>query len=264
LTLVSFVEALQKHKWVVVGSVVIATLAAGTVSYLQPTRYQAEAVVMVVETDLPSALLGVSYRGDARRAMQTQIEMVSLPPIVQAAAKSIGSSEPTDEILGRVSVTGSAHPNGSNLITIEATDQDPAEAVALANSMAEAYIDWTREFGRERLADAASAIQTDVDEALVNAAKPRKRKDAAGLIERDAATELYSSLAARQQNLSLAESLEIGAGFLVSPAQSDSVTRSADFARNTLLGLVFGLVLGVTGALALDALSRGRTDSGGA
>jgi succinoglycan biosynthesis transport protein ExoP len=156
------------------------------------------------------------------------------------------------------------------VISIKATDVDQQRAPAIANSMAEAFVAWSRDTKRESIKAAADEVQRRLDEArieilalgkkIVDARSTDKNgaviKDDSLQAELTIATDLYATLAEKLETLRVNEQLENGSGRVVSVAVAEATPVSPKPLRNAALGLVVGLVFGLGLAFLLEYLDN--------
>ena len=162
-----YLNVLRARKWVVIQSVVIVTLTAVVVSLLQPPTYQGEVKVLISSQDAGAAIFGTSLgelSGQPERSLQTQVQLMQLRPLAETTVRKLGLKEGPDVLLKRVEVTAVGQ---TNVVTIKATDVSQERAAAIANSMADAYVAWSRDTKRESIKAAADEVQRRLDEARV-------------------------------------------------------------------------------------------------
>ena len=265
-----YLNVLRARKWVVIQSVVIVTLTAVVASLLQPPTYQGEVKVLISNQDAGAAIFGTSLgelSGQPERSLQTQVQLMQLRPLAETTVRKLGLKESPEVLLKRVEVTAVGQ---TNVVTIKATDVSQERAAAIANSMADAYVAWSRDTKRESIKAAADEVQRRLDEARVEIlALGRKivtarTTDKNGVVIKDdslqaeltIATDLYATLAEKLETLRVNEQLENGAGRVVSVAVADAVPIAPKPVRNGILGLAVGLVFGVGMAFLLEYLDN--------
>ena len=265
-----YLNVLRARKWVVIQSVVIVTLTAVVVSLLQPPTYQGEVKVLISSQDAGAAIFGTSLgelSGQPERSLQTQVQLMQLRPLAETTVRKLGLKESPEVLLKRVEVTAVGQ---TNVVTIKATDVSQERAAAIANSMADAYVAWSRDTKRESIKAAADEVQRRLDEARVEILALGKKiasartTDKNGVVIKDdslqaeltIATDLYATLAEKLETLRVNEQLENGAGRVVSVAVADAVPIAPKPVRNAILGLAVGLVFGVGMAFLLEYLDN--------
>ncbi len=89
---------------------------------------------------------------------------MQLRPLAETTVRKLGLKESPEVLLKRVEVTAVGQ---TNVVTIKATDVSQERAAAIANSMADAYVAWSRDTKRESIKAAADEVQRRLDEARV-------------------------------------------------------------------------------------------------
>lgn len=265
-----YLNVLRIRKWIVIQAVVLVTLAAVVVSFLQAPIYEGKATILVSDRDTGAALLGNSlsdFANSPERAIQTQVQLMQLRPLAEDTIRSLGLKTTPEELLQRVNVEGIGQ---TNVVTISVIDSDPQRAADIANALALAYVDWSKETKRESIRAAANQIEERLDEAraeilaLGEKIVDNRETDRNGQPIKDdqlsaelaIATDLYATLAEKLETLRVSEELEIGSGRVVAPAVAEPVATSPQPVRNALLAVVVGLVLGVALALLIEHLDN--------
>ena len=256
-----YLNVIRARKWIIIEAVVIVTLTAILLSVLQAPVYQGEAKVLITGQDAGAAIFGTAISdlgGQQERGLQTQVQLISLRPLAEAAIKELGLREQPEKLLERVDVSAVGQ---TNVVTIRATDGSAAQAAAIANAMADSYVGWSRNAKRESIKSAADEVQRRLDDAQAQILALGRKITAAGKsdelsAELAIATDLYSTLAQKLEDLRVNEQLEIGSGRVVSTAVVDNEPISPQPLRNAALGLVVGLVFGLGMAFLLEYLDN--------
>jgi uncharacterized protein involved in exopolysaccharide biosynthesis len=225
--------------------VVCAVIGAGAAYWhasRSPNQYQATAVLAFGANQSLRQLLGFNdasvNSADAATVAATNVQLASLPIISQMAASrlpqhSFGGASPN------VSV---AEAGASSLVNVTATEPTPAKAADGANAYAAAFI---------------SYVSGQQSAALANAIAGLKRTT------RTPRTDL-----AQLEALRAAGTLNVSVAQRASPPDSPSSPKPT---RDTLLGLLLGLVIGLAAAAVvhqsfgrLTLRRSGARDSGAA
>lgn len=255
-------RAIRAHAWVIVAAVVLTTLVAAVVSFAGPKTYQASATVLAGQKDT-SGLVDLGLQPD--RAVQTQVKLMTLRSLAQTVANDLQSSATADDILRRVSV---AQSDQTDVIDITAADSTGQGAAAIANSMAKAYVAWSKQVRTAALKAAGDEVQaqmTDAQDQMTSLSRQISKGGAAALAktsELAAARDRYTALAKRLDDLRVSERLETGDAQVVAEATAPSQPVSPNPVRNIGLGLALGLVvgLGLAYVLGLSSTSGSRDD----
>jgi len=256
-----YINVIRARKWVIIQAMVIVTLTAVAVSYLQPRQYQGVAQVLISEKDTAAALLGSSLPNlstQPERDLQTQLQLMQIRPVAEATIKSLNLQTTADELLKRVSMTSVGQ---TNIVQIVATDRDPNVAAQIANTMAGAYVTQMRDANRASIAAAADQVQARLDEAkaaILAAGQKIQTQGQSGDLsaELQIATGTYTTLAEKLETLKINEELETGPGRVVSPAVPGASPVSPKPVRNAAIGLVVGLLFGLSMAFLYEYLDN--------
>ena len=257
-----YLNVLRVRKWVIIQAVVIVTLAALVVSFLQPKSYQGTVEVLVSEKDTSAAILGTvlpALSEQPERAMQTQVELMQIRPIAEATIQKLNLQMTPDVLISRVTV---AAVGQTDLVRITATDTTPDLAAKIANTLADEYVISERNAQRESIAEAAAEVQKRLDTAKQEiialgrkiAATPNPSQDLSA--ELQIATGTYTTLAEKFEQLRINERLETGPARVVSTAVTDTRAVAPQPMRNAAFGLVVGLLFGVGMAFFYEYLDN--------
>ncbi len=256
-----YLNVIRARKWVIIQAVVIVTVAALAASFLQPAVYEGQAKVLISEKDTGAALLGnviSEFSSQPERGLQTQVQLMQLRPLAENTIRKLGLKMTADALLKKVDV---AAVGQTNIVTVTARAGDAKTAQSIANTMADEFVSWSKEYKRESIKAAADEVQQRLDAAKLEVldlgkkiAEQGKSDDLAA--ELAIATGSYTTLASQLEELRIQEQLEIGSGRLVSPAviAEDPVEPSP--VRNGALGLAVGLVFGLGMALLYEYLDN--------
>jgi polysaccharide biosynthesis transport protein len=128
----------------------------------------------------------------------------------------------------------------ADVVSIEATHENPAFAARLANLFAEQYIEFRREADRAKIRDAQELV--------------RRRLAQLSLTEGE--SEQARVLRERADELDIIASLQTGNAELVQRADTPTSPSSPKTRRNVIIGAIFGLLLAAGMALLLDKLDK--------
>ena len=244
-----YINVIRARKWVIIQAVVIVTLVAALFSLVQPKAYEGTAEILISEKDTASAILGNSLPLSAQpeRALQTEVQLVQIRPVAEAAIKQLNLQETSEELLKHVSVDAVSQ---TNIVRVTASDADPKRAAQIANAVADYYVRSARDAQREAIAAAADEVQKRLDDARTQIIDLGHRIQTSGqssdlAAQLQIATGTYSTLAEKLEQLRINEQLETGPGRVVTAAVADNRAVSPKPARDAALGAVLGLVLGL-------------------
>jgi Mrp family chromosome partitioning ATPase/capsular polysaccharide biosynthesis protein len=237
-SLSTYLRVLRRRKWIVLVCVVLVPAAALFFSLRQPAQYEASADVLLSRQNLGNLLTGTSDLtfGNASNLTATQSELAHTPDVARAALALAKTSDLTaDELLGSSTVSAKGT---TDILEFRVTDGDPRRAELLATSFAEAYVTYREALDTRALAKARSDVTATLEQLRAQG------RDGSGL---------FTSLEEKEQQLQTLLTLQTSQANVT--RRADQATQVAPTpARNAILGLALGLVLGVGLAFAIDAL----------
>jgi len=222
---------------------VVALSSGGTLAFslLTEKKYTATAKLLFRDPGFDQKLFGSSVLApsqDPAREAATNVALVGLDTIAARASTVPGDGRLTpSEILDQVDVIAQGQ---SNVVVVMATDESSAFAAKLANTIAKQYIVFRREADRSKITEALALARRQL--------RTLSRGERTGQEGR--------SIKQQLGQLRVLASLQTGNAELVQPAQPPRTASSPKPARNTILGLIAGLVLGVALVILRDRLDR--------
>lgn len=264
--------ALWHRRWLILAIVIVGTATRAAMSLTAPDVYQARASLLLRPTS--AQLLGTaSSRSDPVRALNDEAGLMVTQQVKNAVREDLGAA--TDLSTVRANAV---FPDGSDFLSLSATNEDPEEAARIVNGYAQSYIDWRREQQVSSLLAIGTQLQERVDELNVELALVRAPLDAledelidagpgeSAQLEREREaliarlspeiTPLLSQLSYYEQQLDQlqvsARLADAGGVELVSAATIPRGRLSPQPLEEILLALVLSAVIGVTLALALE------------
>jgi Mrp family chromosome partitioning ATPase len=230
-----YVQIIRERKWLIIGCVVVATVAAGVYAKLAPRTWQAESQLLITPVNGETSLIGLSLLTNTSNptgAISTAASFVTTPEVGTLVAKRVGKTT-AGAVLGDVSATPVA---SSNVIAITAKASSPARAQAIANAFALATVQNRTQTLHNELEKIIPTLQTRV-EALPSA----QRTGTGSLGERLAS--LQTLLAGSDPTISVESLAQL-------PTSPSSPKTKLDIAA----GLLVGLVIGLAAAFAREGL----------
>lgn len=204
--------------------------AALAYSLAQTPEYTATASLLFTEKD--------NSQVDPERAAATNLELVSLDQVAALTVSGLEDAELTvSDVSDGVSVTAAGE---SDVVKVEATNEDPALAAKIANEFAKQFIAFRRDANRNKVLKAQGLV-----EARLNELTPAQREGPEG-----------DALEDRKRDLGVNATLQTGEAQLVQPATEPSSPSTPKTTRNVALGILLGLVLGISLALLRDQVDR--------
>lgn len=224
-------DALRRARLFIAALVIGATAVVVGVSLLIPKTYRATSTIVLEETLSPFGSADVET---VVRRLETIERLLRTNAVLARAAREVPGE--TRESLEE-KVTSSVDP-AANIIRISGFDDTPESAAAIANSVAETFLDLQADAERRRIEDARTALE---DELARLRATGGSADDIASIRER--ITDLGVSAVGAGSNLRLAQAAE--------PPTDPYTPRPV---RNGVLAFFAAVFLAVLITLARDRL----------
>ncbi len=237
----SLLAVLRRRIWIIVAVTLLAGAAAAALAYANRDSYESTAKLLFRQTVSP-ALSGVGFpvgAPDADNLAANNIQLVDSRRVAVATSRDLGArgiEMSPDDVEADVLVSGA---KDSEVVNVTAQGDSAAKAQTLAGTYAAAAV---------RLAEAddraqAGRVLTSLDAQLAEL-PPGQRNGEGGSTLRDNRERLRALIAAGT-----------GSPQLIQPAYLPT-KESGNLLQTILLGLLFGVVLGVALALLRDQADR--------
>jgi polysaccharide biosynthesis transport protein len=243
-TLRNYIGVLWRRKWIVLVPTILVPLATLLATLRQAPVYEGRAQVLATRQELAaSSIVGETPAfDDIDRTAFTQAALAHTPAVAARVLRAAGVEESTREFLRRASV----NPQ-EDILYFAVRDRHPETALALVNAYARVYTQYRRELGTRALSKTIAQLRSQIDQ-LVQSEQGTSRL-ATALRERQSELEALQTLL--NSNVSVVRT--------ATPADVDQVAPRP--LRNTALGLVAGLLIGIICAFLWEALDT-RVHSG--
>ena len=156
-----YLRILSRRKFIVVGALVAAAVAATFVSFSMTPLYRGSAQLMYEkQLDVTNPFQGATWTDPTamNRELQSAPAIIASSAMTERAARLLGVS-PTNHLASKVSVTVSAD---NNVFTIAAVDANPKTATAIANAYATAFTDWRKEITENSVGRAIAVVKQNL------------------------------------------------------------------------------------------------------
>ncbi len=232
--------ALRRRAPLILLCLVLAAGAAFGLSKRQTKKYTATASVVFVSNSLTQQIAGLSTSGGSSSALGQQVSDVELTragDTVARTASLLGHGLTAEEVSASLSVAAQGE---SNIVDVAATATSPVLASEIANTYARQFVREQRSANHKFLESALAHVNEQLAEL-----PPLQRVGQDGL-----------GLQNRAQSLRLLTELDHGNVQVDQEALPPSSPSSPKTKRNTGLGAILGLLLGLGFAFVLERLDR--------
>jgi polysaccharide biosynthesis transport protein len=233
-----YLDTLKARWFFIVLSVVICTGVAAVYAFTADKVYEAHTDMLITPVpDDQTAVLGLGLirrASDPTRDVTTASRLIQNVEVATVVARDLGTSESPESLLSHISVEPVAQ---SSIVAVTASGGTPREAQLLANSFAQGAV-------KER----TDQLHHELDGAIENM---RKR------IEELTAANGNADTQPLVEQLATLESLRSGPDptlRLETPAAAPTAPVSPRVKLSLIGGALAGLLLGIAGAFALQAL----------
>jgi capsular exopolysaccharide synthesis family protein len=226
-----YLDALRRSLGLVAGIVVVLAGSVYLVSSSLPKRYKATTTIVQRST----AVIDSNNTVDSiTRDLNTIDALLTTDDVLAAAAKKV-PGETTETLRDKVS--SSVDPN-ANLIYVTAKDASPERSAQISNAVASTFVTEQADIQRRQYERARADLQDELTR-LQGTAEAGSQESAI----RDRISQLGVSIATAGADLQVAQRAD-------APKAPDTPRPL----RNTALGIILGLFLGILVALARDQL----------
>jgi polysaccharide biosynthesis transport protein len=235
--LVRVLRVLGEHWIVIAVCAVLAAVVAFVYVEHKPNQYTATASLQFTTNSLPDEVAGVGGGGalDPEGEKATNVQLVTTTAVAKLVVKQLKLKASPAEVLGRVTASD---PQNDYVVDVSATDTDPAMAAAIANAFAQQYVVYSQEQNQEQLIKGQQLIEQ-------RAAKLPP-----------SATADLANLNALSQKLLLLQAVAEANARVANTAETPGSPSSPDRKGTVAVALVFGLLLGIGLAFALNILNN--------
>jgi capsular exopolysaccharide synthesis family protein len=222
---------------------VVTGAAAFAFSELQTKEYSASASLLFRNPGFAEDLFGTTSTTTntvPTREAATNEKLVGLHVVAERAAGHLKGLT-AEEIASMVSIESEGE---AELVSVTATGTDAAQARRVANTFARQFI----------------SFRADSDKAKLEQAKSLAEREYKRLSHSEKDSARGQALSRGAEKLGILASLQTGNAELVQPAELPTSPSSPKPKRNTVLGAILGLLLGVGLAFLFERLNRRLRD----
>ena len=238
-----YLAVARRRKWIILQVAVLLPVIAVFLSVRQTPLYAASAEVLVSRQNPAAALIGTQQSSlVADRDAQTEASLARVPTVANRTLLAVGDRGLTVQSFLRASSVSAAID--SDLLTFGVTLPDPQRAISLATAYAQQYTRYRRQLDTDSLKQARTAIEQRLAQLESAGRDAGAGKTNAPQLDDLARAALYTNLVEKDEQLRTAEALSLSK-FVVVRSASQAVKVRPHPAKNAVLGLALGLLLGV-------------------
>lgn len=232
-----YLQVIRRRKWVILQAVVLVPVVAVLYSLHQTPLYSASSQVLLSNQGLANALaVQPTYSNVPDTTLvATQAQLARVPKIAQAALEQLHLRDRTaTAFLAECSVSSSTT---TDVLGFSCSDTDRPLAVRLVNAYSLQYTLYRRQLDTNAIESARRGVAAKASQLAAQGEKGA----------------VYSSLVEREEQLQTMEELQTSNATVVKVA-SHAAQIAPRTARNGILGLLLGIVLGIGLAFLREAL----------
>jgi succinoglycan biosynthesis transport protein ExoP len=232
---------LRRRAWLIALCVVLAGAAAYGFSKRETRKYTATAAVVFSENSLSQQIAGLSVNSNNSATLQAQqasdLELVKRGDTAEKTAHLIGHGLTAENVAGSLNIAAQGE---SGIVSLAATATSPVIAALIANTYGRQFVGEQQSADRHYIKSALALVRKQLA-----AMSPSQRTGTDGV-----------ELQNRAQTLGLLAELGYGNVRLTQEAAVPTSPSSPRTSRNTGIGLVLGLLVGLAFAFALERFDR--------
>jgi capsular exopolysaccharide synthesis family protein len=249
-----YLAVIRRRKGTIVLSALVVFAASLLFSFLQTPVYEGSARVLL---QAPNTVFDTASGAQTQAVVRlsTEVQIIQSQPVQDLVR----------ERLGVAPAASVARIGDTDVIEITAESTVPAQAAAIANTYAQAYIDFRLKQTVDSLLAAADQLQkkiTDLQkpiddlaaQAAAAAANARPGAPLPSTADRDALVSQQSLYKQKFDNLQVDKALKDGGAQVIAPAVTPTTPIRPRKAHNGALGLGVGVILGLGVAFLVDHL----------
>lgn len=245
------IGVIRRWKWLVLPVVVLVTGYTIYSGLQSKPSYNAEATVVSGFSQIAEGgnnSINVVQSGE--RVGLTYAELITTQPVLESALKKAGLDWNPSTLAGIISVTP---VKSTSILKIDVTDTDGDQAVLLANSVADAFVDYVKDTAKNGNAASVAAVTDDLNsvEAQLASAKASPAQDQGKINalqdRRDEILKEYQAL--------LDQDIQSGDIMVANPADF-AQAGGIQLGQRIAIGFVISLVAGIVLAFIAEAVRK--------
>jgi polysaccharide biosynthesis transport protein len=236
VTLRDYLDTLRRWTWLILIVAVLVPIVAYLQASSEPAVYEASAQTLINRQNLAFALQGVNDpSSSAPDFLFNQAALARVPSVVRRTVAAAHVRRDASQLLANSSVTTS---DRNDLLTFAVRDRQGSVATALATQYARQFVSYTNALQNGQTTSALARLQKRIND--LRAARMQ-------------GSSLYQSLLKTEEQLRTMEALQTPRAIVVREPRGAGKIRPNP-RRSAMVGVAFGLVLGLVLAFLLEAL----------
>jgi capsular exopolysaccharide synthesis family protein len=252
-----YARLLRKWLWLIVLCAVIAGGIVYFVSRRSTPIYEASATLMVNQASSPTAVTAYADILTSERLARTYASLLTSRPVIEATAARLGI-DPTN-LVRSVDVTA---VRDTQLLRIQVQDPSPAQSAALANTLAQVFIERTQEMQQGRVSQSRANLEQEIANTEADIARTQTALAAAQDDTEKTRLETslaqyrttYSNLVASYQQVRLAEAQATDSVVIAESAEAPEQPVRPRPVTNAALAAIVGALLALGVAFLIEYL----------
>jgi capsular exopolysaccharide synthesis family protein len=239
LDLEQVLSVLRRRAPLIALCIVLVAGSAFAFSKRQTKQYTATASLVFNNDQLNQQVAGLTEvaSNSPQQQQSTNLKLVQLGETARETAKRLGHGLTTRQVKSNLSISSQGE---SNIVDVSAVAGSPALAAEIANTYASQFVRDQQQASRQYFGSALALVRKEYA-----ALPPQQRTGSQGL-----------ALTDRAQSLQILSQLQSGNVRVAQAATRPSSASSPKIMRNTVLGAVLGLLIGLGLAFMLERLDR--------
>ena len=263
--LLQYWAVIRRWLHLIIALSLIAGISALVVSLRTVPVYSATSVVLIQQATTSTLVVDYASVLTNERLASTYAQLLTTRPVLEETLKRLGLEDivSPDALKGSIRVSPIQN---TSLLRIQVEDTDPQRAVQLANTIPVVFSDYIETVQTQRFQESKRSLQEQIqrlqEEISTLQARIEEERQTAGdgnpdllPLQTQLATlqSSYANLYQQYEEVRLAEARAQDTVVLTEPALSARKVRPQT-ARNTLMALIIGLMLGLGAAFLIEYL----------